>query len=41
MKKIIKAGNGEFIDKKSRFIAYICNIESEEQAVKKILGCKT
>ena len=40
MKKIIKAGNGEFIDKKSRFIAYICNIESEEQAVKIISEIK-
>ena len=32
MKKIITGGTGEFTDKKSRFIANIYNIESEEQA---------
>lgn len=32
MKKIIKNGQGEYIEKKSRFIAHIFNVESEEQA---------
>ena len=32
MKKIIKNGQGEYIEKKSKFIAHIFNIESEQQA---------
>ncbi len=32
MKKIIKNGQGEYIEKKSSFIAHIFNVESEEQA---------
>ena len=34
MNKIISAGTGEFIDKKSRFIANIYHIEDEDMAVK-------
>ena len=34
MKKIISGGTGEFIDKKSRFIANIYHIEDEDMAVK-------
>ncbi len=32
MKKIIKNGQGEYIEKKSKFIAHIFNVESEQQA---------
>jgi len=32
MKKVLKSGSGELVEKKSRFIAYICNIDNEEQA---------
>ena len=31
-KKIIKNGQGEYIEKKSKFIAHIFNVESEQQA---------
>lgn len=30
--KIIKNGQGEYIEKKSKFIAHIFNVESEQQA---------
>ena len=33
MKKIISGGTGEFIDKKSRFIANIYHIEDEDMAI--------
>lgn len=32
MKKIIKNGQGEYIEKKSKFIAHIFDVESEQQA---------
>lgn len=32
MKKVLKSGTGEYIEKKSRFIGYICNIKDENQA---------
>lgn len=45
---VYRGGMGEIIEKKSRFIAEVYPIESEEQAAqileeteKKILGCKT
>ena len=48
MKIIYKNGTDEIVEKKSRFIANVFKVESEEQAVdiinnmkKKILGCKT
>ena len=42
MKKIIKNGQGEYIEKKSKFIAHIFNVESEHSRSKKeILGCQT
>lgn len=40
MKKIIKNGQGEYIEKKSKFIAHIFNVESEQQAAAIIAGVK-
>ena len=40
MKKIIKNGQGEYIEKKSKFIAHIFNVESEQQAAAKIAEVK-
>ncbi len=40
MKKVIKGGNAEIIEKKSRFIGNIYNIETEEQAVQIIAAIK-
>ena len=31
-KTIIESGSGEYIEKKSRFIGYVCHVESEEEA---------
>jgi len=31
-KTIIEPGTGEYIEKKSRFIGYVCHVESEEEA---------
>ena len=44
MKIIYKEGEGEIEEKKSRFIAHVYPVQSEEQAVsyinEVILGCK-
>ena len=40
MKKIIKNGQGEYIEKKSKFIAHIFNVESEQQAAAIIAEAK-
>ena len=40
MKKIIKNGQGEYIEKKSKFIAHIFNVESEQQAAAVIAEAK-
>lgn len=40
MKKVIKAGNSEIIEKKSRFIGNVYNVETEEQAVQIIAAIK-
>ena len=40
MKKIIKNGQGEYIEKKSKFIAHIFNVESEQQVAAVIAEAK-
>lgn len=36
MNYCIKEGNGELVEKKSRFIAYVTKIDSEEDALEKV-----